>query len=436
MKYISTRGKTPAASLSEAIAQGLASDGGLFVPEVIPDVFSEIFSEINTKQSLENLNFSEFAYQVLKPFFKNDKLAPHLENICAKAFNFPVPLVTLDSQTSVLELFHGPTNAFKDFGARFLALCIDKSESTSLSKKMVLVATSGDTGGAVAAAFSEFTDIPVTILYPNDRISVRQEKQLTSWGPQVKAFAVDGTFDDCQCLVKQAFQSDLWRKNYHLLSANSINIARLLPQMAYYCYASLKYKLLHGTEAGFIIPSGNIGNGTAALWAQQVGFPIHQIIFSHNANRSVPDYLQNGSWAPQPTISTLANAMDVGTPSNMERVFHLFPSVSELRKHLSAQSVSDQSIAATIKSCKEQGWGYIFCPHTATAAYTRSLQKQGHWILVATADPAKFDSVIEPLLGQTLPIPASLQKILSLPSVRCEISADLLSLQKQVLFDL
>ncbi|HEY8272326.1 MAG TPA: threonine synthase [Pseudobdellovibrionaceae bacterium] len=420
MKWVSTRGDSTLFSTSEALKQGLAQDGGLLVPQVDP--------EIKFDPSWGELPFSQFAEKVLRPFFVGDILEESLPAICQEAFNFPIPLEALSEDTSLLELFHGPTSAFKDVGARFLALCLAKIPDAR--DKVVLVATSGDTGGAVAAAFCECSDIPIAVLYPKGKISQRQEKQLTVWGKQVQAFAVRGSFDDCQRIVKEAFLSKAWQKRFQMISANSINIGRLLPQMVYFAFASLKCQLKsqlkNHSKPTIIVPSGNLGNGVGALWALRLGFPIQQVIFAHNANQAVPQYFAEGAWSPQSTIATLANAMDVGNPSNFERLRYFYPNLNALRKVASAHSVSDAQIRQTIQEQASKGW--ILCPHTATAVYVRELYKERSCIVVATAHPAKFETIIEPLIGKTISIPQNLNLLLSKPSVFKEISPDLASL--------
>lgn len=457
MKFISTRGLALPCPLSDAIRQGLASDGGLFVPSQWPS--PQYFSQILRDSKWKELSFSQFAGKVLATFFQEDPLAEHLEKICEKAFNFPLPCVRIDDRTQVLELFHGPTSAFKDFGARFLALCFNQLEpdpwkQNSKRQPMVLVATSGDTGGAVAAAFSEFTDIPVCILYPKGQVSQRQEQQLTCWGEQVRAFSVVGTFDDCQRLIKEAFLSTYFRDRYNLISANSINLARLLPQMAYFAYTSLKYTSLEPESleptslkyeshsqaskgARFIIPSGNMGNAVAALWAQKLGFPIAKVIFAHNANSTIPDYFKTGQYQPRASISTLANAMDVGHPSNFERVLSLFPDREALSKISAAFSVTDSQIMETIRFGYSKG--QIWCPHTATAAYVRyyllhtgNLNIAEDEIIVATAHPAKFESIVEPLIPEKVKVPSTLQALLSKPSLKIEIDSNLETLAEKL----
>ena len=421
MKFLSTRGKSEPFTASDAMTQGLAADGGLFYPEAWP--------EIELDFDWSEVGFADFAAHLLKPFFEGDPLHDELPRLAKQAFDFPIPLRALDSQTSVLELFHGPTSSFKDVGARFLALAIEAIPEKSAAPRMVLVATSGDTGGAVASAFSQFTQIPVVILYPKGKITARQEKQLTVWGDQVRAFAVDGTFDDCQRLVKEAFASKSWTDRHQLISANSINIGRLLPQMAYFAYASLEYQEKNESDASLIIPSGNLGNATAALWAKQLRFPIRKVYFAHNGNRAVTDYFQTGEWKPRATVSTLANAMDVGSASNFERVRHLYSELEDLRVDASAFSTSDEQIAMTLKMAGEEIW----CPHTAAAIHVRNQHAQGDWIVVATAHPAKFDTVLEPLLGVKIPVPVSLERLLALPSKKTEIRASLEELRLAII---
>ncbi len=424
MNYISTRKKGKPLSASAAIMKGLASDGGLFIPEAFPQEFSQA-----SQAKLENLSFPEFAAEILQPFFEGDDLKKKLSDICQKAFNFPLILKAVDSETSILELFHGPTNAFKDFGARFLAFCIDSiTNQDSTKPKLVMVATSGDTGGAVAAAFTQCTKIPVAILYPKNKISRRQEKQLTSWGDQVEAFAVEGNFDDCQRIVKEAFLSEDWNKKYNLISANSINLARLLPQMCYFAYASLLHQKSTKQKVGFIIPSGNLGNAVAALWAQKMGFPIFQVVCAHNANQAVSQFFAHQVWKPLTTIQTLANAMDVGNPSNFERMKALCET-PELLIKAQAFSVSDEEIKKTIIQVKND-IEEVVCPHTATAFSVNKKLKAGPWILIATAHPAKFEEIVEPLIGRSIDIPVNLQEILNKASKSITIKAELFALQK------
>ncbi|MGI8733835.1 MAG: threonine synthase [Pyrinomonadaceae bacterium] len=403
MRFRSTRSISPTLTLSEAIQKSLAPDGGLYVPESLPTF------EIGDFDDLES--WQEIGAKLLKPFFTGDVMQPHLGEICREAFNFPIPLKYIGDDTAVLELFHGPTAAFKDVGARFLAACISRLPG----RRTVLVATSGDTGGAVAAAFHEHPEIRVIILFPKNKVSPRQQSQLTCWGDSVRAFAVRGDFDDCQHIVKTAFRNREWAEAQGLLSANSINQGRILPQTVYYAAAGIWYLRQQGAPPGFIIPTGNLGNAVAAFWARGMGLPVREIILATNANHAVPNYFASGSWEPHLTIPTLANAMDVGNPSNMERLLHLNPEVRELRRIAQAVSVSDEEIASAIARGSTR-WHQTWCPHTATAVHLRESLTTPHWIIVATAHPAKFESVVEPLIKKPLAVPPSLAKLLEKPS--------------------
>lgn len=399
MKFRSTRSGSKPLALSEAILTSIAPDGGLYVPESFP-VFA-----IGDFDGLES--WREIGKKLLEPFFSGDTLEPQLDEICREAFNFAIPLNYVDNDTAALELFHGPTAAFKDVGARFLAACVSRLPG----QRTVLVATSGDTGGAVAAAFHEHPEIPVVILFPKNKVSPRQQQQLTCWGDNVRAFAVRGDFDNCQRIVKTAFANRAWAESKGLLSANSINLGRLLPQTVYYGAAALWYLRERGTAPGFIIPTGNLGNAVAAFWTRQLGLPVREIILATNANYAVPNYFASGLWEPRPTIATLANAMDVGNPSNMERLLDLHPEITELRKIAQAISVTDQAIAGTI-ALSGTRWRQACCPHTATAVHVRKCLSSPHWVIVETAHPAKFELVVEPLIKQPLLVPQSLTGLL------------------------
>ena len=425
--FVSSRGQAPAAGFSAAVLQGLAPDGGLYVPVGWPRLAPPQFEGA--------LDLASVAVRLLAPFVAGDPLAPLLAPLASEAFNFPAPLVALPGQSrlSVLELFHGPTAAFKDFGARFLAACFARLRGRGERALTILVATSGDTGGAVAAAFHERPGVEVAVLYPKGLVSPTQERQLTCWGGNVRSLAVRGTFDDCQRLVKQAFLDEELGARSVLSSAISINLGRLLPQCVYYAAASLGVWRAHGERASFIVPSGNLGNALACLWARQTGMPIGEVVLAHNANRTVPDYLASGAWQPRPSIATLASAMDVGDPSNMERLRALFPRLEELRTVVSACAVTDEEIRARIRAGYRQ-FGQIWCPHTATAAQAwerlpQRARERGRWVLVSTAHPAKFREIVEPLIERAVPVPESLAKLLARPTQCVEIDADLSALR-------
>ncbi len=394
MKYISTRGKTPAASLSSAIAAGLAPDGGLYVPESLPNLSAHAFD------GCESL--PDVAATLLAPFFADDALGTELHAICAEAFSFPAPLRALHTPGDfMLELFHGPTAAFKDYGARFLAACLRRIPRESRQPLTILVATSGDTGAAVAAAFHDMPGFRVVILYPDGRVSPRQAHQLGCFGGNVRAFRVGGSFDDCQHLVKQALGDSALRDAIPLSSANSISLGRLLPQMAYYAQAALAHYRSRSTLLNFVVPTGNLGNALACILARKLGLPIGRIVLATNANATLRDFFSGNDYAPRPSIATLANAMDVGAPSNFERLSWLYPDAAELRHAFAVDCVGDAAIEATIRDF-HRSCGEAVCPHTATAIRTLQGLRQegadGDWAVVATAHPAKFDSIVEALI--------------------------------------
>ena len=411
MKYISTRGESPAVSLGEAVLRGLAPDGGLYVPEGFPSLTIDALEGVQT--------LAEVASIVLAPFFADDALADELDAVCREAFTFPIPLRELRGGTAVLELFHGPTAAFKDVGARFLSgvltRIVQRQEDGDARPLTILVATSGDTGGAVAAAFHGRPGVEVAVLYPAGMVSPRQEKQLTAWGGNVRAFAVRGAFDDCQRLVKAAMADSGLRATRRLSSANSINVGRLLPQMAYYAWSSAEYLRRHGIAPGYIIPSGNLGNAVAAMWARRIGMPVREVVMATNANPAITAFTGGAAWAAHPTVSTLATAMDVGSPSNMERVLHLFGGEDAARAALRAVRVDDDEIRRIIRDGPD-AWGEVWDPHTATAVAARERIGVSDWILVSTAHPAKFEGVVEPLIGREVPVPPELQRLLDQPS--------------------
>jgi threonine synthase len=414
LRFSSSRGGTPQVTLSEAIRQGLAPDGGLYVPTQLPHVDPGAISQ--------KTRLPDIARAALDGFFDGDRLQPKLAEIAAAALDFPAPTTVVEKCPDplfVLELFHGPTAAFKDFGARFLAETLERTQSASDPPMTILVATSGDTGGAVAAAFHRRPWVRIVILYPKGLVSARQEQQLTCWDQNVRALRIGGTFDDCQRLVKEAFMDPRLRARHHFSSANSINVGRLLPQMVYYVASSLEVERRTGKQASYIIPAGNLGNAFAAMWARAVGFPIGRIILAHNANRTVPDFLRDGKWRPRPSVQTLASAMDVGNPSNMERVRTLYPSFAAVAQQLSAESVDDATIRRRIGE-DFMRFGREWCPHTATAAevYQRLSERERRdtpWILVATAHPAKFNDIVEPIIGRPVEVPPALARLLALP---------------------
>jgi len=426
MQYFSTRGAGPVI-LDEALRRGIASDGGLFLPEQLP---AFAVADFDTAESIP-----EIASVLLKPFFAGSELESDIDEILAETFSFPIPTsdLTVDGKNaSLLELYHGPTAAFKDVGAGFLAACLSRLEGNLDSPLTILVATSGDTGGAVAAAFDQRPGMRVAVLFPDGRVSARQEHQLCCWSDNVLSLKVNGTFDDCQSLVKAAMADQELSEIHRFSSANSINIGRLLPQSTYYADASLRHFRRTGNKPGFIIPTGNLGNAFACIMAREMGLPIGPIILVTNANRTIVDYFESLQWLPRASLQTLASAMDVGDPSNMERLRSLIGEADVLRDQLGVASVSDDEIKMAMRQDYEE-FGFATCPHTATATHVwrqldRDLAEQNDWILVATAHPAKFETIVEPLIGVTVPLPPELEDILSRPTHAVSIEPDLPSL--------
>jgi threonine synthase len=424
MNFYSTRdqNKSTPKTISQAILEGLADDGGLFVPEYYP--------QFNWENLNPALTYPKFAALILTEYFKNEPVAAKLNVHCKNVFSIPIPLHQLTKNTYVMELFHGPTLSFKDFGARFLASILSELIThTAQNEITIMVATSGDTGSAIASAFHHKPNTKVVILFPRGQISKRQEQQITCFSDNIIALEVAGNFDDCQKIVKAAFKYPQRQQQSYLSSANSINIGRLLPQLTYYAYISWQFYLQQGQAPGFIIPTGNLGNATAAFWAKRMGLPIREIALSTNANRTLVDYVDTGEFKPRPSISTLANAMDVGNPSNFERLRQLYHSWEEFKAEIKVISATDLQIIKTITKVYNQ-FAYIMCPHTATGyfALAQLNSMSAPWIIAATANPCKFETIIEPLINKTLTIPAQLQNLLSKTSRKISIHADIAEL--------
>ena len=415
MRFVSTRGGVEPTPLDVAIAAGLAPDGGLYVPESVPTVALDRAG--NT--------LAQTAQAVLAPYFMQSRLRDALPAICEVAFDFPAPLRGLHAPNDhLLELFHGPTAAFKDYAARFLAGTFARLRDPDAPSTTILVATSGDTGAAVGAAFHGRPDFRVVILYPDGRVSPRQAHGLGCFGDNVQAFRVDGSFDDCQRMVKQALADNELRTRVPLSSANSISLGRLLPQMAYYAHTALDHQARHGSthedgRLNFIVPTGNLGNALACWLARRMGLPIGEIVLASNANDVLPRYFAGGDYTPQPSIATLANAMDVGAPSNFERLRWWHGSDTGLRAAMHAYSVDDGTIRATIRQAPGRH-GIVPCPHTAVGLHVLDqLRKRGDtrpWTVVATAHPSKFETIVEPLVGQTVTPPPALAEWLARPA--------------------
>jgi threonine synthase len=408
MRYLSTRGEASPETLGTALSAGIAADGGLFVPEALPLFRTDAFSG---RQALPTL-----AAGLLEPFFRGDALTADLPAICAESLDIPLPIRVLAARAWMLELFHGPTAAFKDFGARFLAACLSRMRAEKTPVLTILVATSGDTGAAVAAAFHRRQGFRVVILYPDRGVSPRQAHLLGCYDDNVHALRIAGSFDDCQALAKRALGDEGLKQSVPLTSANSISLGRLLPQIAYYAHAVFAHWLAHGRRLNFVIPTGNLGNALACALARATGLPIGDIVLATNANRVLADFFAGGDYSPRDSIATLANAMDVGAPSNFERLRWLYPDDSALRKAFQAESVDDDAIRDEIRLSQSR-YGTPICPHTATAtrALARLRQRGDNrdYIVVATAHPAKFEQVIEPLIQAPVEVPPELQVLLA-----------------------
>lgn len=413
--FVSTRGDGPV-SLSEALFTGLAPDGGLYVP-------TELKPLTEPPESVGS--FADTARWVAPSLFSDTEPAT-IDRVASGALTFPVPLVEVEPGVHVLELFHGPTHAFKDVGARFMArLMAELDEGDAV--RTVLVATSGDTGSAVAHAFHGVGGYRVVVLFPRDGISDRQRRQMTTLGDNVRALAVEGTFDDCQRLAKEAFNDSDLRARHRLTSANSINVGRLLPQSFYYVHAALSLGWT-AEPALFVAPSGNLGNLCGGLLANRCGMPNRGFLSAMNANRGFADFLASGEFEPRPSISTYSNAMDVGDPSNLERIRWLYrDDPDRLRREVKGESVSDEETRVCISAVHDRT-GYVLDPHTAVAY--RALERQdgarkGPVVILATAHPAKFPEVVEEATGEAVPLPVGIASVMDAEEHVEEIEAEL-----------
>ena len=408
MRVTSTRGRAPAVPFAAALAQGLAPDGGLYVPD-------RRDLQTHVAPLPPDASLIDVATAVLGHFLC-DEIAPALlQPLLADALNFPMPLVPVGDRLWVLELFHGPTFAFKDVGARVMARLMAHVHADG-EPLTVLVATSGDTGGAVAQAFAGLDRTRVVVLFPEGQVSAVQEAQFTTLGGNVTAIAVRGSFDDCQRLVKQAFADADFVSRMHLTSANSINIGRLLPQMVYYVYAALAQAASSDTPPVVSVPSGNFGNLCAGLFAQAIGAPIASFVAATTVNDTVPRYLATGRYEPRPSVSTLANAMDVGDPSNIERIRWFFADdVAAMRAMMQPSVHTDADVRRAIQALWREH-GYLADPHTAIAYLgARAAAPERPVIVLGTAHPAKFREVVEPIVGERIALPAALQEALARP---------------------
>ncbi|MCB0578292.1 MAG: threonine synthase [Phaeodactylibacter sp.] len=410
MKLYSTKQKDALTGLKEAVMKGLPDDNGLYMPLEIPRLPASFI------RNLGGYSFREIAFHICRALFKGAVPEDDLEELIGRAVNFPAPVVQLDDDKYVLELFHGPSLAFKDFGARFMAQLMSYFNREESRELVILVATSGDTGGAVAAGFLQTPGVKVVILYPSGKVSMLQEKQLTTLGHNILALEVDGTFDDCQEMVKKAFLDKELAGSIRLTSANSINISRLIPQTFYYFEA---YKQLpdDGRPVVFSVPSGNFGNLTAGLMAQRMGLPVHHFIAATNANDVVPGYLESGLFNPRPSVRTLSNAMDVGNPSNFARMLDLYEGKEEgstwnnMRKFISGYAFDDEQTRAAVAEISRR-YNYTIDPHGAVGFLALEQYQKAHsntkGVVLETAHPAKFLDEVEGILGREVAVPGRL----------------------------
>jgi threonine synthase len=408
MNYYSTNRQSPHVNLREAVVKSLAPDSGLYMPERIPVMPPSFFDRI------ENKSFQEISYDIALAFFGEDIDKEALRQIVYDTLSFDVPLHEVSRDIYSLELYYGPTLAFKDIGSRFMARLLSYfTQENGRERADILVATTGDTGGAVANGFLGVDGVHVHVLYPGGMVSDIQEKQFTTLGCNVTALEVDGTFDDCQRLVKTAFVDNELKGRLNLTSANSINVARFLPQIFYYFHACAQWKKMNPrkkTELVFSIPSGNFGNITAASFARRMGLPVKRLIAANNRNDVFFDFLRTGQYRPRPSVATLANAMDVGDPSNFARVLDLFDHSHEaVCRHIRGARFDDRQIAETISALYKET-GYLMDPHGACgyAALKEGLENDEAGIFLETAHPAKFKEIVEKIIGAEIEMPGQL----------------------------
>ncbi len=408
MMLRSTRGESEPVSFQAAVQNGIAPDGGLYLPEVIPSISPKLL------EALPRMTFQELSLELAILWLEGEIKRSDLQRIVDNAFPFDAPLVPIEKNIYALELFHGPTFAFKDFGARFMAQVLEQFIADSEQELTILVATSGDTGSAVASAFHNVAGIKVILLFPSGKVSEIQRKQMTTVGGNVQAVAIEGSFDDCQRLVKQAFADSELRTHLQLTSANSINIARLLPQSFYYFRAVAQ---LSDQAPLFSVPSGNFGNLTAGVIAKRMGLPVEHFVAATNVNDVVPQYLKSGKFEPRPSIQTISNAMDVGNPSNFERMLDLYEyDVARMSDEIYSASFTDQKTEHCIKHTFHET-NYVLDPHGAVAllGLKKFLTTRCVGIFLETAHPAKFLETVEPAIAQKIDIPEKLQSCLNSP---------------------
>lgn len=430
MKYYSTNRQSPIVDFKQATIAGQAPDKGLYFPETIPQVDAAMIKNITSYSN------EEIAFRVIKPYTGNTIADEQLFQIVSETVNFPIPLVKVNDTISSLELYHGPTLAFKDVGARFMSRCLEHFVKNNSGAVTVLVATSGDTGGAVANGFYGVEGVEVVILYPSGKVSPVQEKQLTTLGKNIKALEVDGTFDDCQKMVKQAFMDKDINDKLFLTSANSINVARWLPQQFYYFFAYKQWTDKNNPPV-ISVPSGNFGNICAGILAMQSGLPVQHFIAASNANDIVTEYLLSQKLIPKQAVATLSNAMDVGNPSNFVRILEIFRNqFPALKSKLSSYSITDAETIATIKTVYEKE-NYVLDPHGAVGFLSLERYLQSHprqkGIVLETAHPVKFPDAVESCIGKPIDIPVSVQTIMKKEKMSILIKADYGQLKEYLL---
>lgn len=432
MQLYSTKNKSITASLKEAVFKGLPSDNGLFMPSYIPVLPNSFY------ENIDQLSFQEIAIEVCKALIGEDVPEKEIKSIINEVINFEAPVLPIEGQIHVLELFHGPSLAFKDFGARFMARLMSYFLLQDTAKEInILVATSGDTGSAVAQGFLNMPGIKITILYPSGKVSDIQEKQLTTLGNNITALEIDGVFDDCQRLVKEAFLDEELNSKINLSSANSINISRLIPQSFYYFWAYAQLKKT-GKPIVFCVPSGNFGNLCGGLIAKKMGLPVEKFVAATNANNIIPNYLATGEYLPKPSVSTISNAMDVGNPSNFQRLTDLYGNLFEdIKQDIVGKFYSDASTSEVMTEVYQRT-NYVLDPHGAVGYlgikdYLQESGSEANGVFLATAHPTKFLDIVEDAVGKKIPLPERLQAIVSKKKESIPLPKDFLTFKKFLL---
>ena len=434
MTFYSTNGESDHVSFLEAAETGLAPDGGLYMPGSLP----RLSLPFDSHKPDRIPDIRELAKAAATPFLKESLSVQEIDDLISDAITMGAPLVKLSDSLLVLELFHGPTLAFKDFGARFMARLFSKHRSESDKDLVVLVATSGDTGGAVASGFYGLDGVHVCLLYPKGKVSDVQRKQMTTLGKNITALEVEGTFDDCQMLVKRAFSDDDLNQTLRLSSANSINVARLLPQSFYYLSAYFQLKQYSEADPMFVVPSGNFGNLTAGIMAEKMGMPVAGFVAATNRNDVVPDYLKGEKFLPRVSVQTISNAMDVGNPSNFDRIRALYDYDDDaIRKNIKGYSFTDEETREKIRQVFNR-YGYVADPHTAVGLlaaeyFERDFDSKMPRIVLSTAHPSKFPDVVEDEIDQKVEVPARLMKSADLPEKSMPMSSDYSAFRRKLI---